>query len=122
MTRCNKLIILSLAVLTILIVFSALAIKRNSWLVTSTEKATAPCVVRLMVIDGCKQQWAAENNKTTNDVPTWENIRPYLPSGWTNSYWANGKAICPENGTYTIERVGEPPTCSIGGPKHSIPK
>ena len=91
------------------------------YVVTHTEKATAPCVVRLIAIDGFKTEWALEHNKTTNDIPTWGDLRPYLPDEWTNRDWTNGRPICPDGGTYSLGRVGKPPTCSIGGPYHSVP-
>jgi hypothetical protein len=84
--------------------------------------SAAPCVNRLMQIDAAKQEWAFEHNKTTNDVPTWDDIYPYLWSGFTNSWFTNGRPVCPEGGSYTLGRVGVPPTCSIGGPRHSIPQ
>jgi hypothetical protein len=86
-----------------------------------TEDSAAPCEVRLRVIDGCKQQWGIANHKTANDVPNWDDIRPFLPSDWTNRFWADGRPICPEGGSYTLGRIGEPPRCSTGGPRHSVP-
>ncbi len=69
------------------------------------------CINRLRMIDGSKQQWMLEHQKTTNDVVTWDDIRPYLSR--------EGKAIpaCPAGGTYTLGRLSEPPTCSIPGHK-----
>jgi sensor domain CHASE-containing protein len=83
--------------------------------------AAAPCVNRLMQIEAAKVEWALEHNKTTNDVPTWDDIYPYLSSDFTNRWFTNGRPVCPEGGTYTLGRVGVPPTCSIGGSRHSIP-
>lgn len=40
-----------------------------------SQDPKAPCEVRLRIIDGCKQQWEVANHKTTNDLPTWEDIR-----------------------------------------------
>jgi hypothetical protein len=97
----------------IIIIFAGV----SAYVRTHTTRAAAPCVVNLMVIEGDKQQWAVGNNKTSNDVPTWEDLRPYFPHSWTN-----GKPVCPEGGFYTLGRVGDPPTCSIGGPGHSMPQ
>jgi hypothetical protein len=113
-------IVATLTIAVFGIVFLSNNVKR--WLAETDLKASAPCVNRLAVISGCKAQWALEHQKTTNDVPTWEDIRPYLPNKWTNSDWTNGQPRCPDGGTYTLGRVGEPPTCSIGGPRHSLPK
>jgi hypothetical protein len=89
---------------------------------THTIPSAAPCVNRLMQIQAAKEEWALERNKTTNDVPTWDDLYPYLWSGFTNSWFTNGRPVCPEGGTYTLGRVGVPPTCSIGGPRHSYPQ
>src|SRR5688500_5012977 len=65
------------------------------------------CVNRLRTIDASKYQWMLERHKTTNDVVTWDDVRPYLSR--------EGKAIpvCPAGGTYALGRLGELPTCSI---------
>jgi hypothetical protein len=73
------------------------------------------CIINLQSIDTCKQQWMFHSNKTTNDIPSWDDLRPYLPSKWKN-----GKPVCPKGGAYTIGRGGELPTCSIGGELHSL--
>ena len=77
------------------------------------DRRTSPtneCINNLRAIDAAKQEWAIEKNKTTNDIPTWDNILPYL-----GHYWTNHAPICPSGGKYTIGKVGEPPKCSIGG-------
>ncbi len=71
------------------------------------------CISNLREIDAAKQQWALENNKTTNAVPTMQDINPYLKNGFESLH-------CPAGGTYTIGSVGERPTCSI--PKHHLPE
>src|ERR1700690_3863879 len=87
----------------------------NFYHVSPTTAATPPCVSHLEQIDIAKNQWALENHKTTNDVPTWNDLRLYFPSWMSLS---NGSPVCPEGGTYTLGRVGVPPTCSIGGYRH----
>jgi hypothetical protein len=85
-----------------------------------TSAAIAPCIYNLMLIDLCKHNWANVNNKTAADVPTWNDLKSEL-SGYAIQYkWTNDIPVCPDGGIYTIGRVGEPPTCSIGGPKHSL--
>ena len=64
------------------------------------------CLTKLSQISSAKDcGWALEHGKTTNDTPTWEDLRPYLKDPTPFS--------CPNGGTYTIGRVGEMPTCSI---------
>jgi hypothetical protein len=68
------------------------------------------CINHLRQIDAAKQQWALENSKTADDVPTAQDIAPYIKLD------ANGNIPgCPSGGTYTIGAVGVPPTCSIPG-------
>jgi hypothetical protein len=73
------------------------------------------CENNLRVIEAGKDQWALENNKTTNDTPTWDDIRPYI----VHYLGTNNFLKCPENGVYTLGKIGQLPTCSIGG-DHSI--
>ncbi len=69
------------------------------------------CVARLRIIDGAKQNWGLDHHKTTNDIPTWDDIRPYLSR--------NGDIpACPSGGTYTLGRLDESPKCSYPG--HSV--
>ena len=83
---------------------------------TPTTARRPPCVDNLVKIDNCKDGWATDHRKGTNDIPSWDDLQPYFPTAW-----ANALPKCPEGGTYTIGRVGDPPVCSIGGPKHSMP-
>jgi hypothetical protein len=73
---------------------------------TSQENA---CINNLRQIDGAKNEWALEKGKTATDVPTKADLLPYLRS------WP----VCPQGGTYTINAVGDKPTCSIPG--HELP-
>ncbi len=72
------------------------------------------CVLNLRNIQICKELWAGNEGKTADDVPTWDDLRYYFPVRWSNNV-----PICPAGGSYSINRVGDQPTCSIGGPGHS---
>ena len=63
------------------------------------------CLDQLRMIDGMKNQWALEHQKTTNDVPTWDDLRGYVT--------ARLPLKCPDGGFYTIGRVGVMPSCSL---------
>jgi hypothetical protein len=76
------------------------------------ERRALACMDNLVQISASKQQWARGNHKSTNDVPTWVELRPPVELCLTNN-WA-----CPDGGTYTPGRVGEAPTCSVPG--HSL--
>ncbi len=75
-----------------------------------TTTASNPCINNLRQLDGATQQWALENHKGTNDVPTWEDIRPYLRDGVIPT--------CPQGGTYTLGTLEKSPKCSY--PEHSL--
>jgi hypothetical protein len=63
------------------------------------------CLNNLRRIEGAKEVWALQNNKDTNSTPTMEELIPFL-KGDTN-------LRCPAGGTYSINRVGLPPSCTI---------
>jgi competence protein ComGC len=64
------------------------------------------CLNNLRRIDGAKQIWALEKNKDTNSTPTMQDLSPFLKGDLA-------KLRCPAGGTYAINRVGVPPTCTI---------
>jgi hypothetical protein len=63
------------------------------------------CIARLKTIDGSKARWASEHGKSTNDFPTWADLRPYMSR-------TGDIPICPAGGGYKIGRVGEPASCA----------
>ncbi|HET7626133.1 MAG TPA: hypothetical protein VFM25_12795 [Verrucomicrobiae bacterium] len=69
------------------------------------------CINNLRQLDGAKQQWALENGKPATAIPTGRDIAPYLRG--------NKLPICPSGGTYTLNAVGQEPTCSYPG--HALP-
>ena len=74
--------------------------------VMSSENA---CINNLRQLDGAKQQWAIENKMSSNSVPRWEDVLPYLKQ----------KPVCPKQGTYTLNSVAENPQCSVA--EHKLP-
>ena len=70
------------------------------------------CINNLRQIDAAKQQWALENDKTADAIPSAQDLLPYL----SNLVFP----VCPFGGTYTINAVGVPPTCSVPG--HVLPQ
>jgi hypothetical protein len=100
----------------IFLLFAILAIPnfvRDPW----TSPADA-CFNNLRQIDSAKNQWALEHNAKSNDIITINDIRPYIERERNNSFIkldAKGNLPkCPSGGTYTIGKIGEPPTCSLG--------
>ena len=73
------------------------------------------CLNHLIQIDGAKQQWRSEHKKIGTDIPTWEDIKPYIVG--------NAELKCPVGGSYIIGKVDEEPMCSLGStvtPAHSL--
>jgi chromosome segregation ATPase len=85
---------------------------------TTAEQSMSPaaqlnaCINNLRQIDAAKQQWALENDKTADAVPSAQDLLPYL----SNLVFP----VCFSGGTYTINAVGVPPTCSVPG--HVLPQ
>src|SRR5262245_35309650 len=85
-----------------------------------TMSAADACTNHLRQIDAAKDTWALDHHKTTNDVPTWADIGPYLPRWLAEA--GRDRPTCPAGGTYRIGSMSEYATCSIGGPLHSLPE
>lgn len=75
---------------------------------TETEKAKNSCINNLRQIDGAKQQWALENKKSAEAIPTAQDIAPYLSNNLTIP-------VCPGGGAYNLGNLESDPTCSIAG-------
>jgi chromosome segregation ATPase len=84
---------------------------RAQLLQKSTEKAQLfQCINNLRQIEAAKDQWALQNGKPPGSVPSTADILPFL----------NGKLpACPNGGTYLLNAVGKPATCSVAG--HVLP-
>jgi hypothetical protein len=132
----NKPIKMIAAVVLAIAVFGTAA----AWLVHDYHLKVAAerrkeCIDNLRSISAAKSHWANElfsstnhihfsgsyeeyqragmkSSPITNDLPTWDDIRPWLP--WHRD---GGDVIprCPAGGTYTIGRVADFPTCSVPG-------
>jgi hypothetical protein len=85
-------------------VFAAIAVPR--FVTVRVTKAKPACINLLRQIDSAKTSWAQEHHKTTNDTPTWDDLRAH-------SKERVASLTCPDGGTYSIGRIGESPSCSI---------
>jgi hypothetical protein len=110
----SKMIVIILAVIAVVV----LAVAVPNFIRARATRSANPCINNMRIIESAKNQWMLERGKTTNDVPTWNDLRPYFPDRWSNSI-----PVCPDGGTYTLGRVGEPPTCSLGDKQwgHKLP-
>jgi hypothetical protein len=84
-----------------------------------TEAAALKCIDNLRSMDGGKQQWALECHQSSNAIPTWDELAPYIVNAFyqeSNFRYTNYTGPqCPRRGTYTVGRVADAPTCTIPG-------
>ncbi len=66
-------------------------------------------VNNLRLLDSAKQQWALEQRKSETDVPTMEDLRPYVGRG------ANNELPGGPGETYILGAVGQPPVVQVDG-------
>jgi prepilin-type N-terminal cleavage/methylation domain-containing protein len=105
-------------VVAIIGLLAAIAIPNFVRARTTSQKNA--CINNLRQIDGAKQQWALENKKTSADpAPVSASLRVYLGRGTTGSLFPT----CPASGTYTINTISTPPTCSLSAAPnlHALP-
>jgi prepilin-type N-terminal cleavage/methylation domain-containing protein len=86
----------------------------------ATSQANA-CINNLRQIDAAVNQWALENHKKTGDGPATltSDLTPYIKLNAAGSVPG-----CPAGGTYTVDVVGNNPTCSLANtvtPGHFLP-
>ncbi|MBN1902899.1 hypothetical protein JW926_16370 [Candidatus Sumerlaeota bacterium] len=68
---------------------------------------TQACQENLSKIDGAKEQWALENKKQKGAEVRMEDLVG-------QNLYIRRTPICPRGGTYTLNVIGEDPTCSCG--------
>src|SRR5262245_18648872 len=73
------------------------------------------CITALKILEGAKASWALDLHKSSNDTPTWNDLAAGTPP------YLSCRPECPEGGAYTLGRVRDLPTCSVGGPTHTLP-
>jgi len=96
-----------------------LAIAVPNFIRARATRSAAPCINILRQFDAAKNEWALENHKAPDDMPTWKDLSPFLPARWSNIV-----PICPDGGAYTLGRIRQLPTCSLGDtkPGHKLPE
>jgi hypothetical protein len=75
------------------------------------------CINNLRLIDTAVQEFALEKGKRTGDAINYpDDLTPYLKDSKIPS--------CPHGGVYSVKKVGDAPTCSLGttvNPPHVLP-
>jgi prepilin-type N-terminal cleavage/methylation domain-containing protein len=77
-----------------------------------TTARTNLCVSNLRQLDECKQNWAVDHNKGSDDIPTDTDVVPYLRSAELPN--------CPSSGVYTLRRVARTPVCNLYDHGHTL--
>ncbi len=72
------------------------------------------CINNLRLIDAAKEQWALENNKSTEDGCEGTDVAPYMKG--------DVMPTCPSDKTaaYTVNDIGTPPACTAGKIGHTL--
>ena len=78
------------------------------------------CINNLRQIDAAAQEFALEHGKTNGEAINYpDDLTPYIKLN------KDGKIPpCPQGGVYSIKKVGDNPTCSLGTtvtPAHILP-
>jgi hypothetical protein len=110
---------LELIVLAVIIGFSFCVSKYATFVRSGTSPANT-CINNLRQIEAAKNEWALEKGITNVEVAPQENdLTPYIQLG------SNSRIpTCPSGGTYTIGKLKEIATCSLGtnvNPPHVLP-
>ena len=108
--RSHRPIFVFLTIITGLILLFAV------FMISPARAIRSRCIENLRVVEWAKHCWMVDNHKSQGDIPNWNDLSEELAR-----HGINGIPKCPDGGTYSIGRLGEPPTCSLGGVNHSVP-
>jgi type II secretory pathway pseudopilin PulG len=105
-------------VICVIAIFMAIALYSNYKPYTTGSANT--CINNLRQIDAAAQEFAQEKGKTNGEAIIYPNdLTPYIKLN------KDGKIPpCPKGGVYSIKKVGDVPTCSLGTtvtPAHVLP-
>lgn len=109
--RKNKGFTLVEIMIVVLIIGILLAIAVPNFIQARNTSRTRTCIANLRQIEAAKEQWAMETNQASTATPAQGDLMPTYMKSWP---------ACPAAGTYTIGRVDQNPTCSVGG-AHALP-
>jgi hypothetical protein len=107
--KCSPIVNIIKCVAACLFIGYVVAIVIPTFLRASLSKASNACINNLRLIQSAKEQWALEQRKVGSDTPAFSDLQPYFGYGPMGEF-----PKCPSGGKYTVGRVDEDPTCSIG--------
>ena len=106
--RCTGFTLIEIMIVVMLIgVLMAIAIP-SFQKATETSRAKS-CSETLRKLETAKEQWALETRATAESTPTAADLISEYLLGKENSM-----PQCPSGGTYSLNNMSNPPTCSIG--------
>lgn len=79
-----------------------------SYVRARSNSQVSSCINNLRQIEGAKDIFAIEHFKRTGDTISEAEVNPYLKRSMANT-------MEPSGGSYTLNEIGTPPICSIGG-------
>jgi len=125
-SKINALKLLLLAIATLFCACVAIMIFVSIFPPHEHYSSANICINNLRNIDVAKNEWALEHNAKTNDTPTWEDIKPYIEHNKPYFQFDPKSNLpkCPSGGTYSIGKMSDSPTCSLGTtvtPAHILP-
>lgn len=94
--------------LVVSIIGMLLAIAAPSFVHARENARAKSCQENLKQIENAKERWAMDNHRDAKDTPTMAELA--VPGLYLRSVPA-----CPGGGSYTIGRLDQLPTCSLGG-------
>jgi hypothetical protein len=101
MSQKARIVIFGIPIICLLVAIAVPNLARSR-----VTTAKMPCFAGLRMMDAVKVQWGWAYQKTTNDTPTWDDLRPYFLR-------TRLPLECPDGGVYAIGGLGELPSCSI---------
>jgi hypothetical protein len=84
------------------------AIMSSAFFMAKDQSQSIICINNLRQIEMAKDQAAMKNNRPIGEMVTKDEVSEHIMNGFDSM-------TCPEGGTYTINPVGEKPSCSIHG-------
>ena len=93
-------------VVAIIALLAAIAIPNFVKARQSSQRSA--CIANMKQIDGAKATWALEAKKVNSDSPADSDL-------FGATLYIRAKPSCPANGTYTVDIVGNKPSCSLAG-------
>jgi len=93
--------------LTLAVIGLLLGVAVPVWAKSRNEARAKVCWTNLRVIASAKAQWKEESHKRAGDVPTAQDLAPYLHG--------RSMPVCPSRGVYLPGRLSQPPACSQHG-------